>query len=214
MDANSPLLPGYNHPSLSLAVTEPQRDRALTYLQGAYADGRLTAEELDQRVGVALTAGTRGELNAAFTGLVRIPLPSQALGVHPAYAPMINQERDGHAGRGGAGFAHFSALFTWIFGPAITYAATTPGTYAHREAAKSFNFQMVAGIGLGAAITATAITGWQLFGGLIAIVSVAWFVLTIVGGARAASGEDWKNPVTQIFPLRLLDESTRKPLGR
>ena len=202
----------YHHPSLALAVTEAQRDRALSYLQGAYADGRLSAEDLDQRVGVALTAGTRAELNQAFQGLVRIPLPSQALGAHPAYAPVLNQERDGGTGRGMAGFAHFSALFSWIFGPAISYAVTSPGTYAHREAAKSFNFQLVSGAALAGTITLTALTGWG--GGLIALVSVAWFVLTIVGGARAASGEDWNNPVSAIVPFTLLDESTKRSLGR
>lgn len=201
----------FQHPSLGLAVTEPQRERAIDYLQGAYADGRLTADELDQRLGQALGARTRAELNAAFAGLVTIPLSSMAVGRHPAYAPVINQHSDGAPGRFAAGTAHFSGLFTSFFGPAVMYAITSRGSYAHREAAKAFNFQVASAIFLAVAITIAAVTD---FGGIIPLGGLAWLLLTITGGARAASGEDWQNPVMRRLPLRLLDETPRRELGR
>ena len=74
----------YEHPSLKLYVTPEQRDRAETWLKEAYADGRISELEFDQRIGQVLSATTRKELNEAFYGLVQIPTPSRALGIHPA----------------------------------------------------------------------------------------------------------------------------------
>ncbi|MGJ6979493.1 DUF1707 and DUF4870 domain-containing protein [Aestuariimicrobium soli] len=205
--------PAQHHPNNSLLVTEPQRDRALAYLQSAYAEGRLTAEELDQRVGQALLARTRADLNRAFSGLVTIPLSSAAVGAHPAYAPMLNQHRDGRAGKGAAGFAHFSALGVGFLGPAITYAATTRGTFAHREAAKAFNTQIALSIALAGAITLSSI--FDAFGFLIPIVVIGWLIMTIVGGAKAASGEDSDTLLSKLNPVKLLNENEgHRELGR
>jgi hypothetical protein len=38
---------------------------------------------------------------------------------------------------------------------------------------------------------------------------VGWLVLTIVGGARAASGANWNNPVTRVIRWEVLDASGR-----
>ncbi|CAI9410904.1 MULTISPECIES: DUF1707 SHOCT-like domain-containing protein [Aestuariimicrobium] len=207
------LPPASQHPSLSLLVTEAQRDRALAYLQNAYAEGRITAEELDQRVGQALLARTRADLNRAFAGLVSVPLSSAAVGAHPAYAPMLNQHRDGRTGKGAAGFAHFSALALGFIGPAITYAATSPGTFAHREAAKSFNTQIALSIAMVGAIIVGAIIdplSW-----VTAVVGLAWLIVTVVGGAKAASGEDSDTFLTSINPIKLLNDSGKpRELGR
>lgn len=205
--------PAAQPPNNSLLVTEPQRDRALAYLQTAYADGRLTAAELDQRVGQALLARTRTDLNRAFAGLMTVPLSSAAVGAHPAYAPMLNQHRDGRTGRGAAGFAHFSALAFGFLGPAVTYAATTRGTFAHREAAKSFNTQIALSIAMVGSIALASI--FDAFGFLVPIVGLAWLILTIVGGAKAASGEDSDTLLSRLNPVKLLDESNgRRELGR
>ena len=102
--------------------------------------------EFDRRIGQVLTAVTRKELNEAFYGLVQVPTSSRALGVHPAYKPLVRPETRQQAGRGAAGVAHFSVFFLWLFGPGLVYALSTPGTYARKEAAKSFNFQLISSI--------------------------------------------------------------------
>jgi hypothetical protein len=52
-----------------LRASHEDRDRVVELLQVAAGDGRLTAEELDERLEVALTARTFGELTALLTDL-------------------------------------------------------------------------------------------------------------------------------------------------
>src|SRR5215472_9944745 len=47
-----------------LRASHDDRDRVVEVLRVAAGDGRITAEELDERVGAALTARTYGELAA------------------------------------------------------------------------------------------------------------------------------------------------------
>src|SRR4029450_1049904 len=89
----------YEHPSLKMQVTPQQRDRAESWLKDAYADGRISESEFDRRIGQVLGAVTGKELNEAFYGLVQVPPPSRALGVHPAYQPLVLPETRQRAGR-------------------------------------------------------------------------------------------------------------------
>jgi uncharacterized membrane protein len=196
----------YEHPSLKMHVTSDQRDRAEDWLKEAYADGRITESEFDTRIGQVLSAGSRKELNEAFYGLVHVPSPSQAVGVHPAYQPFIRPEARDQAGRGVAAFAHFSVFFLWLFGPALVYALSSPGTYARREAAKSFNFTLITFLAFVASGIVGGITDINLFGMISALIAVAWVVLTIVGGAKAAHGEDWTNPLKRVTKREVLSE--------
>lgn len=201
---------GFQHPSLELPVTDPQRDRTVDYLQTAYADGRLSAEEFDQRLGMALAARTRRELNATFAGLARVPLPSAALGVHPVYQPMFNHGSDGSTGRALAVLAHWTPFMSSFFGPALCYAIASKGSFAAREAAKAFNFQVTALIGLIGLGIVTSIMGLDDF--VMPLYVIGWFVLTLVGGLHASKGEDWRNPVSRVVPIRLLDEHPQRRL--
>ena len=133
----------FEHPSLKMHVTPEQRDRAEVWLQEAYADGRISESEFDHRIGQVISAVSRRDLNDAFYGLVAVPMTSQALGVHPAYQPLVRPETRAQAGRGVAGFAHFSVFFFWIFGPGLVFALSSPGRTPSREAAKAFNFQVI-----------------------------------------------------------------------
>lgn len=197
------------HPSLNQPITDEQRDRAERWLQDAYADRRISESEFDRRIGQVISAGTRRDLNLAFYGLVQTSPASQALGIHPAYRPLTPATQQ--VGRGAASLAHFSGLFTWVFGPLMFYICSPAGTYSRKEAAKAFNFQLVAGLGL----VASAIVGGILdnlpgvgdaIGMLPLVVWFGWLILTIVGGARAAQGDDWKNPATSAARFRVLDE--------
>ncbi len=196
----------YEHPSLSMHVTPEQRDRAETWLKEAYADGRITELEFDQRIGQVLTAVTRKEMNEAFYGLVSIPTPSRAMGLHPAYQPLIHPETKERADRGVAAIAHFSVFFLWLLGPGLVYALSSPATYARREAAKAFNFQIISTVAFIVVAMLGGITGLDIFGWLIPFMALGWLILTIVGGAKALQGEDWRNPVRRVARFEVLSE--------
>ena len=196
----------YEHPSLSMRVTPEQRDRAEVWLKDAYADGRITEDDFDQRIGLVISAVTRKELNQAFYGLVQIPTSSKALGLHPAYQPLVPPEARQRAGRGVAGLAHFSAFFLWLLGPGLVFALSTPGTYARREAAKAFNFQLIAAVAFVVVGMLAGITGLDVFTWLLPFMGLGWFILTILGGAKALQGEDWRNPVKHVIKLEVLSE--------
>jgi uncharacterized Tic20 family protein len=196
----------FEHPSLRLPVTDQQRDRAENWLQEAYADGRITSEEFDQRIGQVLGATTRKDLNEAFYGLVQVPSGSRAMGVHPAYQPLVRPQTKEQAGRGVAGIAHFSAFLTSIFGPLLIFALSPQGSYPRKEAAKAFNFQLVALIGWIGLMVIGGITGLGIFDFLIGLAFLGWVVLTVVGGAKALQGDDWTNPVKKVVKIEPLSE--------
>jgi hypothetical protein len=56
-----------------LRASHDDRDRVVELLRVSAGDGRLTAEELDERVGAALTARTYGELAALISDLPAVP---------------------------------------------------------------------------------------------------------------------------------------------
>jgi uncharacterized membrane protein len=196
----------YEHPSLKMNVTPEQRDRAESWLKDAYADGRVSELEFDTRMGQILSADNRKDLNEAFYGLVHVPTPSQALGVHPAYQPFVRAETKDKAGRGVAAAAHFSALPFGVLGPGLVYAVSSPGTSARREAAKAFNFTLTMFLGFMSFGILANITEAGIFGLVALLFVIGWVVLTIVGGAKAAQGEVWKNPVKQVLKLEVLSE--------
>jgi len=193
----------YPHPSLGQQVTPEQRERAEVWLQEAYADGRLTEDEFDRRIGQVISSSTRRDLNQAFYGLVQVPTSPQAMNVHSAYSPLARNDSQPPAGRGAAGLAHFSAFFLWLFGPLLFFALSRPGSYPRKEAAKAFNFQLVS---LAFFIGGGVVSGITNVDAILGTVIVAWFVLTIVGGAKALQGEDWRNPVKKVVKLDVLSE--------
>lgn len=77
-----------------LRASDADRDRAVDVLNAAAADGRLTMEELDERVTAALSARTVGEL-AELT----VDLPAVASGVEVKEVARIEQQ-GGSAVRG------------------------------------------------------------------------------------------------------------------
>lgn len=197
----------FEHPGLNTPVTAEQREHAERRVQEAYADGRITAEEFETRIGQVLSAGSRRDLDGALDGLVR-PRPfSQPWSGYPTgmdHRPAANPVRAESTAMGAV--AHFSGLFTWILGPGAVYLLAGPGTRTRREAAKAFNFQLVAGlIGIAGAILA-AVAPWDILHFLNPLLFVGWLVLTVVGGAKAAQGADWRNPVKSVVKLDVLPE--------
>ena len=116
--------------------------------------------------------------------------------------PEVRQQ----AGRGAAGFAHFSVFLLWLLGPLMVFGLSAPGSYARREAAKAFNFQLLSFLLLAGGAVITAILPGDGFNSILGLMGVAWFVLTIVGGAKALQGDDWRNPATRALKMRVLSE--------
>ena len=196
----------YPHPSLTTSVTPEQRERAVSWLQQAYAEDRLGESELDRRLGQVLEATNRRELNQAFYGVVAVPLAHQAVGLHPAYQPLVRPEVRQQAGRGAAGFAHLSVFLLWLLGPLLVFGLSAPGTYARREAAKAFNFQLLSFLLLIVGVIVQAVLSRGGFDPVLGLMGLGWFVLTIVGSAKALQGEDWRNPVSRALRLQVLSE--------
>ena len=196
----------YQHPTLQMSVTPEQRDRAVSWLQQAYAEDRIGESELDWRLGQVLEADNRRELNQAFYGIVEVPVAARAMNLHPAYQPLVRPELRQQAGRGAAGFAHFSVFLLWLVGPLMVFGLSAPGSYARREAAKAFNFQLTSFLLLVATGIVSSIFPGDGFDPVFGLMALGWFVLTIVGGAKALQGEDFRNPVTRVLKLQVLSE--------
>ena len=79
-----------------LQASDEDRERAVDRLRAAAGDGRLTAAELDERLSVALTARTGGELSALTADLTEVRPGSQpSLRRRPAQLPGRNATRRG-----------------------------------------------------------------------------------------------------------------------
>ena len=210
----------YEHPSLRIPVTAEQRDRAADYLKAAYAEGRISEAEFDRRIGLVLNAVTRKDLNDAFYGLVE-PSGAPTSGWSPYAAPYDSGPLGSigssltaaahdlpslQASSAGGALAHFSGLFTSVVGPGIGYALSRPGSVARNESAKAFNFQLIALIGIVVGSVLQGVTHSHLVGFVVGLGWVAWVVLSILGGIKAAKGENWTNPVTRAVKLHALPE--------
>ncbi len=80
------------HAAAGIRVSDAERDAAAAELREHYAAGRLSVDELDERISQAFAARTRGDL-AAVTG----DLPS----LRPGGAPLPSAGRPPSAGRAG-----------------------------------------------------------------------------------------------------------------
>jgi hypothetical protein len=77
-DEGDPRIPGWRMPDQSryrydLRIGDVERDAAMAALQEHFAAGRLTFDELTDRIDGALTAKTQGQIDALMADLPRIP---------------------------------------------------------------------------------------------------------------------------------------------
>lgn len=191
---------------LGLPVTTEQRERTASFLQNAYADGRLTEVEFDERIGMALQAQTRRELNTSFAGLALVPASGMRLTSRSLSADAVAP-----SAKAMGGLSHLSALGTWVVGPAVIYATAQKGSYTKREAAKAFNFQ--------ALMALMVIVGGLVLPNFLAeivmpLLALSWLIFTIVGAVKAFQGNDWTNPIARMIPLKVLDQGRRQSDGR
>jgi hypothetical protein len=86
----------YSSGSPDLRASDAERERVAAFLRDQAAEGRLTPDELDERVGLAYSAKTVRELKALIADLPhtpirgprRRPVPPARRGPHPAILPL------------------------------------------------------------------------------------------------------------------------------
>lgn len=104
--------------------------------------------------------------------------------------------------------AHLLPFVTWLFGPAVVWALSAKGSNTRREAAKAFNWQLIAFV-IGIVVAAL---GWIIPGDgnpIAGIWTAIWVVLTVIGAVMAGKGAEWTNPIRRVVPLEVLNERGR-----
>lgn len=191
------------------SVSATDRQQAEQRLRAAHQQRRLGADEFEARLSAVIMAERLPELTAAVEG----PAPQTAGNSwqgyrtsEPASGTVVSPRAPGvHGTTTLAVVAHLSPLLTWLFGPLVIWAVSPEGSTARREAAKAFNWQLVASaIGL-----AASMIGWILPGDdnpVSRIWMVIWLVLTVLGAVAAAKGRDFSNPVRRLVKWEVLPE--------
>lgn len=165
-------------------VTDLQRDRAVDYLQQAYASGALDADAFEDRLAQALTATTRGELNASLRGIARIAdAPARVMAPAPVAMPPVP---DG-VQNVGSGLVHLAGLPTGFIGPAIVKAAATPGSRLWWEAGRALSWQITSLVAFVAVVMGAIALDT---GALVLLGGLAWFLGTVLFSVRAFNGDD------------------------
>ena len=180
-------------PSLFTTVTDVQRDRAVEYLQRVYASGGLSDELFEQRLGMALTAQTRADLNASLQGLARVA------GVFPSTPAVRHSVHDGVQNLV-AGFLHLATLPTMFLIPAIARALASPGSRIATEASRAMCFQFSALIYGVIAIIFVA-SNW-VPPVLLLLGFIAWGLMTLWLAIRSVTGEKSTAVVERLMLIR------------
>jgi hypothetical protein len=94
LDTRRPTAPPATPPS-ELRASDADRERVVAVLQEAVADGRLTAAEHEERVGLAYQARTLGELSGLTTDLLPDHLQPVRTDVAPVSALFRADKREG-----------------------------------------------------------------------------------------------------------------------
>jgi uncharacterized Tic20 family protein len=160
-----------------MRVSHAEREPVIELLQQAYAEGRLDHEELAQRVQLAMTSKTYGQLAVVTQDLV---VPQRG------YLP--SQDETGED-RMLAGLAHASGIISSFIGPLLFLLHSGKRSeYVRRHAVEALNFQLTL-------LLVTIVTFG--IGGLLYL--VAWIVSSIAALSAIAQGR-FRYPAT----LRLI----------
>jgi uncharacterized Tic20 family protein len=160
-----------------MRVSHAEREPVIELLQQAYAEGRLDHEELDQRVHLAMTSKTYGQL-AVVTKDLAVPQRGH----------LLSADETGED-RMLAGLAHASGIVSLFVGPLLVLLLSGKRSeYVRRHAVEALNFQLTL-------LLVTIVTFGV--GGLL--YAVAWIAATIAALSAVAQGR-FRYPAT----LRLI----------
>jgi Domain of unknown function (DUF1707) len=76
-------VPGHSRYDCDLRIGDAERDATMTQLREHFAAGRLTMEELAERIDQALTAKTQGQIDGLMADLPRLPSGAAAESQQP-----------------------------------------------------------------------------------------------------------------------------------
>lgn len=176
-------------------ITDQQRERAVDYLQQAYAQGALDEVTFDERLAQALTARTRGELNMSLRGIARIAGTSTALAPAPVALPVVPDRVQNVA----AGFVHLLGIPTGFIGPAIVKALAPQGSRLWWEAGRAMSWQITSLLLAVAVIASSLLLGLEL---PILLGWLAWLATSAVFAVRAFNGQDSSGALGRVLPFR------------
>ena len=191
-------------------VSDAQRDRAVDYLQQAYAAGGMDPDLFEDRLGQALTAETRGELNRSLRGIARLAAPNMPQRA-PVARPASVEDMQHRAENVGAGLVHLSGLPTAFVVPAIVKAVSRPGSRIWWEASRSMSFQATSVI-VGFSMFALTLLG-LLTPEFMVLSWLFYVVLTLVFSTRAFQGQVSTGFLADILPFRATDPDARPRLS-
>ncbi|MFF7246133.1 DUF1707 and DUF4870 domain-containing protein [Embleya sp. NPDC008237] len=191
-----------------MRVGDADRERTIEHLKHAYGEGRLNADEFEERVASALAGRTRADLEALLDDLL-MPMPGPpAMPMHgmtpgPPMPPpwWLNRAvgpyeriRPGRE-RGWSAAAHWSGFCAPVVGPYLIRRTVGARSEFVRDNAKAaLNFQLTCLLSF---VLAPILALLGDFGGLvIAVMYSTIAVFAILGGARAAGGEVMRYPIS------------------
>ena len=197
----------FSEPLPGSQITELQRDRAVEYLQHAFATGVIETEGFEERVATALTASTRMELNSSLRGIARVADAPTALGMAPMARPQVVSSAENV----GAGFTHLSGfLFPFFLGPVIVKAVARPGSRLWFEAGRALSFQLTAITT--ALVLGTVMAVLDIGGPLFFLGTIGWLIATTLLAVRAFQGQNSTAGIERFMPFKPPRES--RQIGR
>lgn len=179
----------------ALRVSNSDREQVVEHVKTAYAEGRLTKEEFDERLDRAMNARTHADLMPIMEDLygphaypVMPYRPPVAAAPYPPrpQAPLTSNDRLG------AGAAHLLALLGFpVIAPLILLlAAGKTSPHIRMHAVEALNFQItLVGASILLSITLVGII-------LLPVIWVAGTVLGIIAGVKAIDGQPYRYPLT------------------
>lgn len=178
-------------------VTEEQRDRAVDYLQQAYAKGTLDADQFEDRLSEALLASDRRELNLSLRGIARVA--PGASGSALSAAPKAVPEVVDNMANVGSGLVHLLGIPSGFIGPAIVKAASPRGSRLWWEAGRAMAWQFTALL-----VMVVLVIGGLMFDmeALIPLGWLGWLFTSAVFAVRAFNGSDSTGRLGRAFIFR------------
>lgn len=172
-------------PPPDLRVSDAEREPVVEQLRQAFAEGRLTKDEFDQRLALALSARTHGELAPVLSGL---PIPVQPPGPvarPPSPGPLMPGQPDSDE-KAVAVAAHLLGAVTSFVGPLIMVIAARNGRtgFSREQAVEALNFQL-------SLLLITLVT--LGIGGVV--YAFAW-IFSIIAAVNAGGGQPFRYPLT------------------
>ncbi len=189
--------PTFSDPTLGSQVTDVQRDRAVEYLQQAYATSAIDADTFENRLATALTSSTRAELNSSLRGIARVASHPGPLAAAPFARPQVVSSAENM----GAGFTHLSGfVFPFFLGPVIVKSVARPGSRLWLEAGRALSFQLTA---ITTAIVLLTVMSILNIGGPLFFLGVAgWLISTTLLAVRAFQGLNSTSGVERLLPFK------------